>query len=262
MLGALVAGERDPEVLAGLGDKRLRASRGELEEALTGRFTEHHGFLVAAHLRVIDSLDAEVRAVEERIQEFFDESDPDRDGPAGLSGADRADWARKRELLGTIPGVSNLVAEQVLAEIGTDMSVFPSAKNLVSWAGAAPGLNRSAGRSKPAKAPRGNRFLKGALGVAALAVARRPGTFLHARYKRVCLRAGPQKALVAVENTMLTAIWHILTKNEPYKDPGEDYYLRRRPGAAIRKSVHSLKAIGYEVAVAANGTITATPAPA
>ena len=260
-LAALVGGERDPNVLASLGDKRLKASREELVEALTGRFDAHHAFLVQTHLDLIDSLTAKIAQVEAKIQEFFDQAGPEP-GPGGLTGAERADWERKRELLATIPGVSQVGAEEILAEIGPDMSVFPTAKHLVSWGGVAPGLNQSAGKSKPAKAPKGNRQLKGALGRAALSAAKNKGTYLNALYRRVSARRGNMRALVAVENSILTSIWHMLTNGEPYRDLGADYYLKRRPGATIRKAVEQLRAIGYQITFADTAHITATPAVA
>jgi transposase len=261
MLDALVAGERDPEVLASLGTAGLRASEDELTEALTGRFTDHHALLVSLRLEVIDSYTAKIAVLDRAIAAFFDEGGVG-EAPGGLSVEERQDWARARELLMTIPGVSDRVAEQVLAEMGPDMSVFDTPKHLVSWAGASPGLNQSAGRAKHAKALSGNKFLKGALGTVALNAARHGGTYLHAHYVRVSSRRGPAVALVAVENTVLTAIWHMLTTGQPYQDPGDDYYLRRKPGAAIRKSVKSLQAVGYTIAVNAAGVITATPTPA
>jgi hypothetical protein len=148
-----------------------------------------------------------------------------------------------------IPGVSETVAEQVLAEIGPDMTVFPDARHLTSWAGVAPGANESAGKVKSAKTRPGNTYLKGALGIAALAASRSKGTFLQARYKRVASRRGHNRALVALERSMLTVIWSVLTTGQPYRDLGGDYYLKRRPGQAIRKAVGQLKDLGMTVTI-------------
>ncbi|MDR0592501.1 MAG: IS110 family transposase [Bifidobacteriaceae bacterium] len=265
MVEALIAGEGDPLKLARLGERNLKASEEELAEALTGRFSEHHAFLARTHLDTIDHLRGKAAALDARIDAFFD---PDCEIPAGGSGAglsreEREEWRSKRELLQTVPGVSETVAEQILAETGPDMSVFASPKHLASWAGVAPGMNQSAGRAKPTKAKKGDKHLKGALGVAALSVARHPGTFLHSRYRRVCARQGKMKALVAVERSMVVSIWHILSKGEPYRELGADYYLRRRPGAAIRKAVDNLRRLGFEVDVNDGEAPTAvlTPVP-
>jgi transposase len=246
MLAAMVAGERDPEALADLAAPNVKASREELVEALTGGFTEHHAYLVKLHLDMIDHCDAQVWDLDERIGGFFD-ADGQGDGPAGLTPAERADWDAKRDLLETVPGVSRVAAEQILAEIGFDMGVFPDAKRFASWAGTAPGLNESAGRKKGAKARKGDKYLKGALGTAALSVARNPGTFLHSRYARIARRRGPMKALVAVERSMLTSIWHMLTKMEPYRELGADFYDKRKPGAALRKAIALVRANGLDI---------------
>ena len=243
MLEAMVAGERDPEVLADLAAPNVKASREDLVEALTGGFTEHHAYLVKLHLDTMDHLDAQVAELDQRIARFFD-PDADPDGPAG---AGRAEWAAKRDLLTTVPGISRVAAEQILAEIGFDMGAFPDAKHFVSWAGTAPGLNESAGKKKNAKARKGDKHLKGALGTAALSVARNPGTFLHTRYARIARRRGPMKALVAVERSMLTSIWHMLTKMEPYRELGADFYDKRKPGAALHKAIELIRANGLDI---------------
>jgi transposase len=246
MLEALIRGERDPVVLACLGDSRLKATPEVLVEALTGRFTDHHGLLARVHLDVVDCLTGQIGVLDRQIEEFFTVSG-DGDGPGGLSRAEREDWAAKRDLLATVPGIGKLAAEQILAEVGPDMSVFPTSQHFVSWAGVAPGMNQSAGRSKSAACPKGDAYLKAAVGNAALCVALRPGTFLHARYRRVCSHRGPSRALVAVERSILTSVWHILTTGEPYRELGPDYYLRQRPGAVIRKAVDQLRKVGFDV---------------
>ncbi len=152
-------------------------------------------------------------------------------------------------MLETIPGVSRDCAQVIIAETGADMSVFPDAKHLVSWSGCAPGMNESAGKKKPTTTRPGNTYLKGALGVAALAASRTKKTYLSALYRRVASRRGPMKALVAVENSILTAIWHMLTTGQPYQELGPDYYTRRKPRQAIDQAIQRIRDLGYNVTI-------------
>jgi transposase len=237
MLEAMIAGVDDPAELAALADGRVKASAEELTEALTGRFTDHHGFLARVHLDIIDSYTTQIALLEQRVQACFSGDDRDQHG----------DMAAKRDLLTTIPGIATLTAERVIAEIGTDMSVFPTPAHLTSWAGIAPGSNESAGKVKSSKCRPGNRYLKGALGAAALSVARSKDTFFAARYRRLVSRRGHERAIVAVERALLTAVWHVLQTGQPYRDLGGDYYARRRPGALIAKAISQLRAAGIDV---------------
>jgi transposase len=255
MLEALCAGERDPKRLAALGNSRLKATEEVLAEALTGRFTDHHAFLVRLHLDVIDEHSAKIGRLDARIGGYFPCGD---DEPGGRT----TGWAAKRDLLATIPGVSKTVAEQILAEIGPDVSAFDTPGRLASWAGVAPGANESAGRVKSSKCRKGDTYLKGALGVAGLAAARTKDTFIAARYNRVRSRRGHMKALVAVERHIIESVWRILSTGGPYRELGGDYYLKRRPGTAIRKAVDQLRAVGYTVVfngLPAPDADTATP---
>ncbi|MDF1490411.1 IS110 family RNA-guided transposase [Tessaracoccus caeni] len=242
MLEAMIGGIDDPSTLAEFAHRGIKATRQELAEALTGRFTEHHGFLARVHLDLIDHYTTQIMAVDTRIQDRFtnhDQGQTSEPGPGELSEA--------RELLSTIPGVSTTTAERVIAEIGIDMSVFPTPNQLVSWAGVAPGINESAGKKKTSRTRPGNKHLKGALGIAALSAIRAKDSFFQARYKRICSRRGHSKALVAIERSMLTAIWHILTHKQPYRDLGANYYAHRRPGIAIRNAINLLRNAGVTV---------------
>jgi transposase len=134
-----------------------------------------------------------------------------------------------RELICTIPGISTLVADVITAETGADMTRFPTASPLASWAGTCPGSNESAGRVKSTKTRPGNPYLKGALGVAAMSAARGKNTYLSVKYRRIASRRGPMKAIVAIEHAMLTAIWNMATTGALYDDPGSDFYTRRNP---------------------------------
>jgi len=229
MLEALVAGQRDPAELADLAKRRMRSKIPELTEALTGRFSEHHAFLVKVHL---DLIDQNTRALDEltaRIEVVI------------------APFRSARDLMVTIPGISIGVADVLIAETGADMNQFPTAGHLASWAGTCPGSNESAGRVKSTETRPGNPYLKGALGVAALSAARSHDTYLAAKYRRIASRRGPMKALVALEHAMLIAIWNMLQTGEIYTDPGGDFYTRRNPEQAKHRAVDQLRRMGYAV---------------
>ncbi len=232
MLEALVAGERDPEVLAELAKRRLRNKMPELKEALTGRFNEHHAFLVRVHLNLIDEFTKAIEEITVQIEVAM------------------APFASARELLVTIPGVSDTVADVIIAETGADMSRFPTPAHLASWAGVCAGSNESAGRVKSTHTRPGNPYLKGALGVAALAATRQKTTFYSARYRRLASRRGPMKALVAVEHSMLVAIGHMLQDGSTYSDLGSDFYTKRDPDRAKRRALDQLRDLGYSVTLA------------
>ena len=229
MLEALIAGERDPSMLADLAKRRLRNKIPELTEALTGRFTEHHAFLARTYLDLIDQHTAAITDIGARIEVVIAPFDP------------------VRELLISIPGVSTTIAEVVIAETGGDMSKFPNAGHLASWAGACPGSNESAGRVKSTKTRPGNPYLKGALGTAAMSASRSKDTYLAAKYRRIASRRGPMKAIVALEHSMLIAIWHMLTDGTFYQDPGADYYTKLKPEKAKNRAVDQLRQLGYHV---------------
>ncbi|MEV0495948.1 IS110 family transposase, partial [Streptomyces atratus] len=195
MLEALVCGEADPQVLADLAKRKLRNKIPELTEALTGRFREHHAFLTRLHLDQYDHLTTMIDQLTGRIEEAM------------------APFRDALDLLDTIPGINQATAEVIIAETGGDMTRFTSAKHLASWAGVCPGHHESAGRTKNTKVRPGNPYLKGALGLAAFGAVRTKDTYLQARYKRLTARRGPLRALVAVEHSIITAIWHMLTDN-------------------------------------------------
>ncbi|MEX2486740.1 MAG: IS110 family transposase, partial [Nitriliruptoraceae bacterium] len=201
MLEALIAGERDPVVLADLAKRRLRSKIPQLTEALNGRFTAHHTFLARVHLDLIDRHTEALEQITERIEVTMEP------------------FRAFRDLICSIPGISTLTADVVVAETGADMSRFPTAKHLASWAGTTPGSNESAGKVKSSRTRPGNPYLQGALGTAAMACAQNPDTYLGARYRRLKSRRGPQKANVAIQRSMLTAIWHMGTTGTLYEDP-------------------------------------------
>jgi transposase len=229
MLEALIDGQRDPVVLADLAKRRLRSKIPELTEALTGRFSEHHGFLAQLHLDLIDN---HTRAIDELTGRIEVVVEPFRD---------------VRDLLITIPGISTLVADVIIAETGGDMSRFPTAGHLASWAGTCPGSNESAGRIKSTQTRPGNPYLKGALGIAAMSASRSKDTYLAAKFRRIASRRGPIKAIVALEHAMLLAIWHMITNGTPYSDPGGDFFTRLNPDKAKHRALDQLHKMGYSV---------------
>jgi transposase len=232
MLQALVAGERDPEVLADLAVPQMQPKHDQLAAALTGRFSEHHAFVIGMHLRRIAEHDTAINEVADRIEVMLE---PFRE------------LREFRDLICTIPGISTTVADVVLAETGGDMSVFPTAGHLAAWAGLAPGQNESAGRRKHATTRPGNSHLKGALGIAALSASRSKGTRFSARYRRIVGRRGKLRAVVAIERTMIETIWHMATTHQPYHELGADYYDQRDPDRAKNKALRQLRSLGYQV---------------
>jgi transposase len=244
MLEALIAGEQDPAVLADLAKQRLRHKIPALTEALRGRFSEHHAFMARLYLDRIDAHAADIARLDVRIEEAI------------------APFRAVRELLISIPGWSQIVADVFIAETGADMSVFPTAAHLASWAGVVPGCNESAGRVKSTTTRPGNRHLKAALGVAALSAARTKDTYYSARFRRIAGRRRPVPsrrnksrgtsivgmiALVAIEHKMLTDAWHMLVNGAFYRDPGADYYTQHQPAKTKTRAIKQLETLGYKV---------------
>jgi len=232
MLEALITGQHDPAVIAELAQRRMRAKIPALTEALTGRFNDHHAFMARLFLDRIDAHNADIARLDARIQEAM------------------APFQVARDLLVSIPGFSRIVAEVFIAETGADMTVFPTAGHLASWAGLSPGSNESAGRIKSTKTRPGNRYLKGALGIAALSAARSKNTYYAAKYKRIATRRGPMRAIVAVEHAMAIAAWNLLTNGDFYRDPGPNYYTTHQPTKTRAHAIRQLEALGYKVTLA------------
>jgi transposase len=229
MLEALIAGETDPEKLADLARRRLRAKIPALRLALAGRVTEHHRFLLRLHLDHIAQLDELIGRLGGRIEEAL------------------APLAPALERLQTIPGVSQRAAETVVAEIGTKMEQFPSADHLASWAGMCPGNNESAGKRRSGRSRQGNRWLKRVLVQAAWAASRSKGTYPQAQYRRLARRRGRKKALVAVGHTLLVVIYHVLKRGTTYAELGADFLDRLEPARLTRQLVSRLEALGHKV---------------
>ncbi len=232
MLQALVAGTTAPEALAELAKGRLREKRPALERALRGRLGRHQRFLLAEQLCHIDTLDESIARVSAEIAERLRPFE--------------AELAR----LDGIPGVGRRTAEVLLAEIGTDMTRFPTAGHLASWAGLCPGNRQSAGKRLSGKTRDGNRWLRAALTEAAQAVARTRGTYLAAQYRRLAARRGKHKAAVAVAHTILVIAYHLLAKGVGYADLGGNYFDERDRQLVERRLVRRPEMLGYEVTLA------------
>jgi transposase len=231
MLEALIKGESDPAVLAQLAKKRLRSKIPELTEALTGRFKKHHAFLAQIHLDIIDN---HTNAIDEITKQIEVVIKPFRE---------------VKELITTIPGISETVADVIIAETGGDMTKFKTAGHLASWAGTCPGSNESAGRIKSTKTRPGNPYLKGALGIAALSASRTNNSYYSAKYRRIAARRGPIKAVVAIEHSILIAIWHMVTNKMSYNDLGADYFTRMNPDKSKNRAINQLKQLGFDVSL-------------
>jgi transposase len=229
MLDALVAGETDPNVLAELARKQMRKKIPALREALTGHFDSHHRLWIGAILRHIDFLDEQIEQLTAMIEEQI--------GP----------FAAAVELLCTIPGIQRRGAECVIGEIGADMTRFASSRQLASWAGQCPGNDQSAGKRRTGKTRDGSKWLDFALEEAAMAAIRVKGHYLEAQYRRLKPRRGHKRALGAIKHTILSAIWHMLSTGETYRDLGGDYFTTRDPARQTRRLVAQLERLGHNV---------------
>jgi transposase len=227
VLKALADGEKDPHKLADMTRGRLRAPREEIVEALRGTLTDHHRFMIKLHLDQIEQLERAVREVEAR--------------------AAASPFRAAIGLLSTIPGVSEITATVIVAEIGDDMNRFPTAGHLVSWAGLCPRLDESAGKRLSNRTRRGAPWLKTVLVQAAWSAAHKNGSYLRARFLRLKTRRGPKKAVVAVAASLLTAAYHMLKTGAEYHDLGPGHFDRLDQKRTTDGLVRRLKALGYRV---------------
>jgi transposase len=232
ILAALLAGETNPAVLAELAKGPLRKKRAQLEQALCGHLQPHHSFVLTELLAQIDSLDESIARFTAQIE---------------ATCAHDADEAEVVALLDGIPGLSQATAQVVVAEIGTDMTRFPSAAALAAWAGLAPGNDESAGRQRSGRTRKGNVWLRTMLVQAAQAAAHTKHTALAARYHRIAARRGHKKAVVALAHALLVIIYHVIARRQPYRELGEDYFQHRDPAARAKRLVHQLMHLGFEV---------------
>jgi transposase len=229
MLDALCSGTTDPELLADLAKGRLRKKIPALREALEGRFEPLHALLVGAILAHLDFLDEQIDSLSDAIE------------------AQLRPFAPAVELLRSIPGVQRRTAENIIAEIGTDMSVFPTAGHLASWAGQCPGNDQSAGKRRSGRSRKGSKWLNQALKEAAMGALRTNDSYLQALYRRKKSQLGHGKALGAVKHSIICAAWHMLQTGELYNDLGGDYYARRDPNRQTKRLVAQLERLGHTV---------------
>ena len=260
MLQAIVAGERDAAKLAQLARGRLCSKRAQLEEALTGRITEHHVFMLRQGLEQLNNLETQIEAFSQRISGVQAREDQASGPPAqAASGPNSASASNLRSSgntvtfaaamagLETIPGVGVKVAEGILAEIGLDMSQFGSGERLASWAGICPGNNESGGRQLSGKTRKGNRALRSLLCEAAWAAWRSKTTYLSAQFTRLMRRRGAKRAAVAVGHTILKIVFHILRDGVVYEELGSDYFVKLNPEKLTRQLVKRLEKLGHRV---------------
>jgi transposase len=234
MIEAMIDGERDPEVLAEMAKSTLRVKIPALKEAFSGRFGDHHAFLCREIIAHIDHLDASIGRLN-----------------ADIAGR-LAPFEAAITILCSITGVSRTTAEVMVAEMGTDMTRFPTAGHLCAWAGVAPASHESAGKHRPAGTRQGAPWLRRALVEAAKAAARTKGSYFSAQYARLAKRRGPNKATVAVANSILAVAWHLLTNGALYQDPGADYFDRRNdPAREAKRLQHRIEALGFDVTISA-----------
>jgi transposase len=231
MIEALIAGETDPNALAALAHRRIKATPADLEAALRGRVTRHHRFLLGLHLQQVDAIDAAI-----------DQIDPEVDALV-------EPFRTAVRLLTTIPGIDQLSACVILAEIGHDMSRFPTAGHLISWAGLCPKNDESAGKRRSTRMRKGAPWLKTTLVQCASAAARKKASYLQAQFHRLRARRGAKKAIGAVAASILTAAYHMLKHGTLYEDLGPGHFDKRAQGRQVHRLVNRLRNLGFAVQI-------------
>jgi transposase len=266
MLAAIVGGEQDATLLAELAIGRMRSKRAVLEQALTGRVRDHHRFLLAQHLTHLDFLDEQIALFTQHIAATIDAEAGAVSGPPPPDGASDSaaapadgdepaparpvDWTRAVELLVTIPGVGRTTAELLIAEVGTDMARFGSAARLASWAKVCPGNNESAGKRYSGRTGHGNTWLRSGLVQAAHSAVVVKDSYFAKVYRRLVSRRGAKKAIMAVAHRLLVAVYHMLTKHEPYRAPDLSANDERRKHQLVHRMQQRIERLGYAVTIA------------
>lgn len=242
MIEAMIAGVRDPRKLAALADMRLRASPKQLYDALHGRLTQHHRFMLELHLGQHDALAESIAAIDREVDAEMARMDAAAETKA-------APFRVLIDLLCSVPGVSALAAKTILAEIGRDMAQFPTAGHLLAWAGLCPGQNESAGKRKSSRLRKGAPWLKTMLVQCAWSASRKTGSYYKAQFHRLRGRHGPKKAVCAVAASMLTAIYHMLKDGVAHCDLGADHFDRRSTEIKAKRLVDQLANLGFAVQI-------------
>lgn len=243
MLAALVEGETDAYALAELAEGKLTKKKGELQLALTGKVTEHHRFQLRMLLEQIRFMEEHLAQLDDRISQVMAKADE----TAVYKEATPRPFLESIELLITIPGIAQRSAENLIAEIGTDMAQFPSSGHLASWSGMCPGIYESAGKKLSGKTTKGNRWLKACLHQSAWSAARTKDTYLSAQYRRLAARRGKKRAVVAVGHSILSVVYHILRDGQSYEDLGGDFFEKRNRARTTNYLVRRLAALGHDV---------------
>jgi transposase len=229
MIKAIIEGESAPEEIADLARKRLRSKIPELIQALRGHVTDHHRFMMMESFEHLNYLLERIHDIEQRIEEMLEP------------------YSEIYELLMTIPGVNKHTAASIIAEIGVDMSVFPNAQHLASWAGVCPGNNESAGKRMSGRTRKGDSWLRVTLTEAAWAASKTKDNYLSEKYRRLVHRRGQKRSIMAIAHKILVIAYNVIENKEPYKDLGPDYLERLHKENSKRNAVNRLKALGYEV---------------
>jgi transposase len=240
IIEAMIAGVRQPRKLAELASKQVKATPKELYDALHGRLTDHHRFLLALHLKQWDGLDETIRNIDREIDQRIARMDAKAED-------DQAPFRALIELVSTVPGISVVSAPAILSEIGCDMSRFPTAGHLVSWSGLCPGQNESAGKRKSSRLRKGAPWLKTMLIQCAWAAKRKKDSYYRAQFFRLQAKRGPQKAICAVAASILTALYHMLKDGTQHHDLGIGYFDRRPVELKANHLVARLKKLGFAV---------------
>ena len=257
MLEALIEGKADEKEMAEMAKGRMRSKIPELEKALIGIVSDHHRFMLGQQLTHIDFLDEQIVKIGQEISQRLEKMSQPSQPPTPMEKTDQEaetedigttlTWQTAVELLDSIPGINQRSAEAILAETGIDMGQFPDAKHLTAWAGLAPGNNESGGKRYSGRTRKGNITLKTTMIQAAQAARRKKGSYASALYKRLAGRRGKKRAIVAVARSLLVSIYHMLIRQEVYKDLGSEYFQERRKESKVDYLTRQLSKLGYEV---------------
>jgi transposase len=259
MLEALIAGQADPATMAALAKRRMRSKIPMLEQALTGTVRDHHRRLLTLQLGHIDFLDEQIEALnaaiascittlsQEAVAGTAPSAPPLADVPAPTEPLPPLTFTRAVERLDTIPGVNQRGAEMIVAEIGIDMARFGTAPRLAAWSGGAPGNDESAGKQRSGKTRKGNQVLRAGLTQLAHGAVRTKGTYLSALYRRLAARRGKRRAILAVAHSIMVSVFHMLSRNAPYRELGGNYFDERRRHYTVDRLTSRIEHLGYRV---------------